>query len=411
VSPLDRADIPPPLRGLRIGVLVSGGVAAYKVADLVSQLTQEGCPVRVALTPNAARFVGTATFQGISGHPVLTDLWPSDAAPEPHVELGDWAQVILVAPATANTLAKLAQGLADDMVSATVLAARCPVVVAPAMNDAMWAKPQVVANVAKLRQAGFHLVEPATGRLASGHQGPGRLPEAATLLRALAGAVQTRNDYTGRQVVVTAGGTREPVDPVRFIGNQSSGKMGHALAVAAAERGARVTLVTTVVHPEHAGIGVRTVSTAREMLDALREEIPGADVLLMAAAVGDFRPAETAEEKIHRQGRSELWLRLEPNVDVLAELADVPDAQDLYRVGFAAEGADLENRAAEKLAHKKLDAIVANDIRRPDIAFGAEHNAGLMLLAEGTRIELERMTKREMADRILDAILPRLSGR
>lgn len=408
MSPLASADVPPELWGRRVAVLVSGGIAAYKVADLVSQLVQARGEVRVGMTEAATRFVGAATFQGVSGRPVLTDLWDGRGAPEPHVELGDWAQVVLVAPATANTLARLAQGRADDIVTATCLAARCPVVVAPAMNDAMWAKPQVQDNVTSLRERGLTVVEPEAGRLASGHEGRGRLPGAPVLLQALAEQVGAAGDLTGRHVVVSAGGTREPIDPVRFVGNHSSGRMGEALALAAADRGARVTLVTTGVRPQHPAIAIEPVETAAEMLEALRQAVPGADLLLMAAAVADFRPAHVAEDKIRREGQDELVLRLERNVDLLRELAGVAGTEGLVRVGFAAEGAELEEKAHEKLGRKRLDAILANDIRRSDIAFGSEHNEGVLLLADGTRIDLERMPKRAMADRILDAVRPLL---
>lgn len=406
--PLEPAEVPAELRGLRLAVLVCGGIAAYKVADLVSQLAQAGCQVRVAMTEAATRFVGPTTFHGLSGHPVQTDLWSGSGAPEPHVELGDWAQLVLMAPATASSLAKLAQGRADDLVSATVLAARCPVVVAPAMNDAMWDKPAVQENVAALRRRGLCVLEPELGHLASGHRGAGRLPATGTLLAALAEVVRSRHDLAGRRVVVSAGGTREPIDPVRFVSNYSSGKMGYAVAVAAAERGARVVLVSTAAHPPHPGVQLRPVETATEMLEALREEISGADLLVMAAAVADFRPALAEAEKIRREERGELVLRLERNVDVLAELAREPAARSVFKVGFAAEGADLEARAREKLERKGLDAILANDVTRKDIAFGSDHNAGVLLFRDGTRVEIERVTKREMADRILDAVVPRL---
>lgn len=406
--PLEPAEVPAELRGLRLAVLVCGGIAAYKVADLVSQLAQAGCQVRVAMTEAATRFVGPTTFHGLSGHPVQTDLWSGSGAPEPHVELGDWAQLVLMAPATASSLAKLAQGRADDLVSATVLAARCPVVVAPAMNDAMWDKPAVQENVAALRRRGLCVLEPELGHLASGHRGAGRLPATGTLLAALAEVVRSRHDLAGRRVVVSAGGTREPIDPVRFVSNYSSGKMGYAVAVAAAERGARVVLVSTAAHPPHPGVQLRPVETATEMLEALREEISGADLLVMAAAVADFRPALAEAEKIRREERGELVLMLERNVDVLAELAREPAARSVFKVGFAAEGADLEARAREKLERKGLDAILANDVTRKDIAFGSDHNAGVLLFRDGTRVEIERVTKREMADRILDAVVPRL---
>jgi phosphopantothenoylcysteine decarboxylase / phosphopantothenate---cysteine ligase len=409
VSPLEHAEVPAALRGLRIAVLVSGGIAAYKVADLVSQLVQAGCQVRVAMTAAATRFVGPTTFRGVSGRPVELDLWSEGGHAEPHVELGDWAQLVLVAPATANLLARVAHGHADDLVTATVLAARCPVVVAPAMNDAMWSKPSVRANVASLLAAGLLVVEPEAGHLASGHLGPGRLAGTGALLRAMAEAVRARYDLSGRRVVVSAGGTREPIDPVRFVSNYSSGKMGFAVAVAAAERGAEVALVTTAQHPAHAGLRVVAVETAAEMLEALRRELREADLLVMAAAVADFRPAQRAAEKISREDRSELVLHLQKNTDVLAELGREPGAEGVFRLGFAAETAELQGRAAEKLERKGLDAILANDVGRDDIAFGSDHNAGLLLFRDGTRVEIERVSKREMADRILDAVGPRLT--
>jgi phosphopantothenoylcysteine decarboxylase / phosphopantothenate---cysteine ligase len=394
VIPFDAAEVPPALRGRRLAVLVGGGIAAYRVADLVSRLALAGCQVRVAMTAAATRFVGPATFHGLSGRPAQTDLFAPDGAPEPHVELGDWAEAALVAPATADLLARLAHGHADDLVTATVLAARCPVVVAPAMPDAMSAKPAVAANVSLLRERGFALVE----------------LEAGALLEALAAAAAGRRDLAGRRVVVSAGGTREPIDPVRFIGNYSSGKMGVAVAEAAAGRGAEVTLVTTVAAPRRAGIAVRAVETATEMGAALREALPGAHLLVMAAAVADFRPERRTEHKIKREGRDELVLRLERNEDLLAGLAGVPGAEATFRVGFAAEDADLLDRAAGKLERKGLDAIFANDISRADIGFAVDHNAGILLMRDGTRVDIERASKREVADRLLDAVVPRLKA-
>jgi phosphopantothenoylcysteine decarboxylase / phosphopantothenate---cysteine ligase len=410
VSPLERTEIPAALRGQRVAVLVSGGIAAYKVADLVSQLAQGGCQVRVAMTAAATRFVGPVTFRGLSGQPVQTGLFAPDGAPEPHVELGDWAQVALAAPATADLLARLANGHADDLVTATLLAARCPVVVAPAMNDAMWAKPAVADNVAALRRHGLTVVEPEAGHLASGHTGPGRLPGTAVLLAALARAAGARPDLAGRLVVVSAGGTREPIDPVRFIGNYSSGRMGFAVAEAAADRGADVVLVTTAPHPAHPGVRTRPVETADEMREALREEQRGAHLLVMAAAVADYRPARRVEHKIRREQRAELVLELERNEDIVRELGREPGAEGVYRVGFAAEDADLLGSATEKMERKGLDAIFANDISRSDIGFGVEHNAGILLLRDGSRLDFERTTKRELADRLLDVVVPRLKA-
>ena len=404
--PIDPAEVPAAVRGRRVAVLVSGGIAAYKVADLVSQLGQAGCEVRVAMTSSATRFVGAATFKGLSGHPVQADLWSNSGVAEPHVALGDWAQVALVAPATANLIAKLAGGQADDLVTATVLAARCPVVVAPAMNDAMWAKPVVVANLELLRRRGFTVVEPGSGRLASGHTGAGRLAGAAEIFAGLETAVKARFDLAGRRVVVTAGGTREAIDPVRYISNYSSGKMGHAIAEAAADRGAEVVLISTAAHADRAGVTTRSVESAGDMLAAVLEELAGAQLLVMVAAVADFRPARAATAKIRRENVDSLELRLEKNVDILDVVSRDSRAEGVFRVGFAAEDADLEAHAAEKLARKKLDAIVANDIRGG--VFGSDENAGVMFLRTGERIELERSSKRAMADRILDAVKDRL---
>ncbi len=407
--PLDPTPVPEELRGLRIALLVSGGIAAYKVVDMASALTQAGCRVRVAMTPSAMRFVGAPTFQGVTGSPVFTGLWPGDGAAEPHVFLGDWAQLIVVAPATANIVGRIADGRSDDIVTATLLAARCPVVVAPAMNDAMWAKQAVQDNVTTLRHRGLTIVEPETGHLASGHQGSGRLAGASTIFNAMVHAIRSRYDLAGRRVVVTAGGTREPIDPVRFISNYSSGKMGFALASAAADRGAKVTLITAANHPEHPGVNFQHVDTAEEMLAELRTHMRGADLLLMAAAVGDFRPAKAADHKIRREETPRLALELEPIPDLVASLAAEPALATVFRVGFAAEDSKLDAKGLEKMKRKGLQAIVANDISRRDIGFGSEYNAGVLLFADGTRHELEKATKREMADKILDLVQPHLA--
>jgi phosphopantothenoylcysteine decarboxylase/phosphopantothenate--cysteine ligase len=406
--PLDPTPVPNELKGLRIALLVAGGIAAYKIVDLASALTQAGAEVRVAMTGSATRFVGAASFQGVTGNPVLTGLWAADGPAEPHVFLGDWAQVTLLAPATANIISRVAKGQSDDIVTATLLASRGPVVVAPAMNDAMWSNHAVQENLAALRARGFAVVEPESGHLASGHVGTGRLGGAAALMKSLADAVRSRYDLAGRRVLVTAGGTREPIDPVRFIGNYSSGKMGFAVAAAAADRGARVTLVTAASHPAHQGIDVRPVETAEEMLEELKREIAGADVLVMAAAVADFRPARVADHKIRREETSRLSVELEQIPDLVAALGKEKEAQNVFRVGFAAEGSDLAAKAFEKMKKKGLQAIVANDISRKDIAFGSDYNAGVMLFADGSREELPRMTKTEMADRILELVRQRL---
>lgn len=409
--PLDPTPVPEELRGLRIALLVSGGIAAYKIVDLASALTQARCDVRVAMTPSAMRFVGPPTFQGVTGNPVLTGLWPADGAAEPHVFLGDWAQLILVAPATANVVGRIAGGRSDDIVTATLLAARCPVVVAPAMNDSMWVKDAVGENVATLRRRGLTIVEPESGHLASGHEGTGRLAGAAAILDAMVHAARSRYDYAGRRVVVTAGGTREPIDPVRFISNYSSGKMGFALAAAAADRGAKVTLITTANHPVHHGVEVQRVDTSAEMLAELRSQLRQADLLLMAAAIGDFRPARTIEHKIRREDTPHLTLELEPIPDLIASLSNDESLGHVFRIAFAAEDSDLDKKAIEKMKRKGVQAIVANDISRRDIGFGSDYNAGVLLFSDGSRHELDKATKREMSDRILDLVLPRLNAR
>jgi phosphopantothenoylcysteine decarboxylase/phosphopantothenate--cysteine ligase len=396
---------------MRVALLVAGGIAAYKLVDLASALTQAGCRVRVAMTSSAMRFVGPPSFQGVTGNPVLTGMWPADGAAEPHVFLGDWAQIALLAPATANVVARIAAGESGDIVTATLLAARCPVLVAPAMNDAMWAKPAVQKNLSVLRGRGIAVVEPEAGHLASGHVGTGRLAGSPRLLSAMADAVRSRYDMAGRRVVVTAGGTREPIDQVRFISNYSSGKQGFALAAAAADRGAQVTLVTTAAHPAHVGIEVRPVETAAEMMAALQSDVKGADLLIMAAAVADFRPARVADKKIRREDTSRLTLELEPIPDVVATIAKGGTAAGVFIVGFAAEGSDLDAKALEKMNRKGLHAIMANDISRKDVGFGADHNAGILLFADGSRHELARMPKRELADRVLDLVVPSLKPR
>jgi phosphopantothenoylcysteine decarboxylase/phosphopantothenate--cysteine ligase len=406
--PLDPTPVPGELHGMRLALLVSGGIAAYKVVDLASALTQAGCQVRVGMTPSAMRFVGPATFQGVTGNTVLTGLWSQGGSPEPHVALGDWAQLILLAPATANVIGRVASGRSDDIVTATLLAARCPMVIAPTMNDAMWSKRAVQENVATLRHRGFTVVEPEIGHLASGHTGTGRLATASKLLKAMAEAVRSRYDLAGKRVIVTAGGTRERIDAVRFISNYSSGKMGFAVAAAAADRGAQVTLVSTANHPAHHGVRVREVVSADEMLEELRTEIKGADLLMMAAAVADFRPAKAVAGKIRREDTPTLTLELESIPDLIATLGREKDAAGVFRVGFAAEDSGLAGKGLEKMKRKGLQAIVANDISRKDIGFGSDQNAGVVIFSDGSSHELEKMTKREMADRILDLVVPRL---
>jgi phosphopantothenoylcysteine decarboxylase/phosphopantothenate--cysteine ligase len=424
----------------RILLGVSGGIAAYKALELVRLATGAGHVVRVVQTPNSRRFVGEASFAALTGSPVLLSEFERDPArgafldqaspehePLSHLELVANADVLLVAPASANTIAKLAAGLADNLLTSCALAAGCPLVIAPAMNNRMYEHPATQANLATLRERGSLIVEPGVGRLASrGEEGVGRLAEPALLLAACEQVVgqagsgegsHARESLAGVRVLVTAGGTREPIDSVRFIGNSSSGRMGFALAQAASERGAEVTLVAAnVALATPPGVNRREVGSAAELQGACEEEFSRCDVLLMAAAVADFTPAAPADGKIKKGGREHLELLLEPTVDVLTQLARRRRAGQTL-VGFAAEhGADAVEIARGKLLAKGLDALVVNDISRSDIGFDAEANEVTILLAApgatasasgGTPIDalhVPRASKTEVAEAILDAV-------
>jgi phosphopantothenoylcysteine decarboxylase / phosphopantothenate---cysteine ligase len=402
----------------RILLGVSGGIAAYKALELARLATREGHAVRVLMTPTAERFVGSASFEGITGAPALSDeferdptrgAFPGDPAPEHdpigHLEVAANADAYLIAPASANTIAKLASGAADSMVTTSFLACTAPRLVAPAMNDRMYRDAATQANLATLRQRGITVIEPDEGELASrGERGLGRLPEPRALLDAIEAAVPgPSGPWDGLRVLVSAGGTREPIDPVRFIGNRSSGRMGLALADRAARRGAEVTLVAANVS-RAAPPGVRRVDveTAAELADALAHEFDAADVLVMAAAPADFRPRRAAGEKIHREGSGGMELDLEATEDILAGLASRRrDGQTI--VGFAAEtDAGLE-RAREKLARKGADAIVLNDVSRVDIGFESERNEVVVVERNGEH-HGPMATKEAVADAILDRV-------
>jgi phosphopantothenoylcysteine decarboxylase / phosphopantothenate---cysteine ligase len=382
---------------------VTGSIAAYKVCELARNLTLSGAHVDVIMTEAAERFVGPATFQALTGRPVLTSMWelPEDGVVG-HVSLGQHADLIVVAPATANTLARIAAGLSDDLLTTTILASKAPVLLAPAMNPQMLANPATQANIATLRARGYYVLEPGEGRMAEPMVGKGRLPEPATLegeIRALLG--QISGELRGVRVVISAGGTREPIDPVRFVGNRSSGQMGYALAAVARDMGAAVTLVSgpTALTPPTA---VRTVQveTTNEMLEALRNACNEADLLVMNAAVADFRPASQSNEKIKKKGDSGLTLELVPNPDILREL--LPFAT-IYKVGFAAETNDLLENARGKLERKGLHMIVANDatasIGQPDIQ--------LTILDQHGTEALPRMPKGEAAMALMATIAER----
>jgi phosphopantothenoylcysteine decarboxylase/phosphopantothenate--cysteine ligase len=398
------------LNGKRITLGVTGSIAAFKAVGLASTLHQAGAIVDVAMTPDAQRFVLPLSFQAITHRPVFADLWaPGMETDIAHVTLGRESDVIVVAPATAHTLAKLAHGLADDPVSVTVLAARCPVIVAPAMDAGMYTHPATAANVMLLKERGVKVVEPESGHLASGLVGLGRLADPDTIVDVIRGTLGTTGDLIGRRVLVTAGGTHEAIDPVRYIGNHSSGKMGYAIAEAARDRGAEVVLVsgpTALRRP--GGMTFVGVSSAHDMLRAMTEHYPTLDALLMVAAVADFRVGQPAERKVKR-GETALDLHLVPNPDLIATTAGLAVEPRPIRVGFAAETDDLQANAADKLARKSLDLIVANDVGGD--VFGSDSNEVTLLWADGRRDQLARMAKTDVAERVLDAVAGLLAAR
>jgi phosphopantothenoylcysteine decarboxylase/phosphopantothenate--cysteine ligase len=392
------------LDGRELILGVTGSIAAYKAVYLLRELTRHGARVTVCLSEHAREFVGPLTFRTLSGRPVLTGLFDpqSDAAVE-HVAVAERAAAVVVAPATANLLAKAAHGLADDFLTTLLLAARCPVVVAPAMDGGMWDHAAVVANVATLRARGVVVLEPDAGALASGLSARGRLPEVDAIVEALAGALTPSRDLAADRVLVTAGPTREPIDPVRYISNRSSGRMGYALAAAAGRRGAHVTLVSgpTALTPPPAAVVV-PVQTAEEMREAVLHHAEWASIVIKAAAVADYRVRRPDEQKI--KGKRDLTLELTPNPDILAEVAARASGA-AFIVGFAAETHDVVANARAKLQAKGIDLLVANDVSRRDIGFDAEDNEVLLIDRWGGGRALPRMPKAAVADVILDEIL------
>ena len=418
------------LEGRLIALGVTGSIAAYKAVELLRLLTTEGADVVVLLSPSATRFVGPLSFAALSRHPVESDVL--DLLPDGrigHIVVADSADAIVVAPATAHWLAAMANGLAGDVVTAAALATSAPVVVAPAMDGDMWTHPATVANVGRLRETfGYTVISPESGPLASGQSGVGRLAELPAIVDAVVDALAERpirqanpaarppvveappreSDLVGRHVVITAGGTREPIDPVRYIGNRSTGKMGAALAEAALARGARVTLVAAAVEiPLPDGAETVRVETATQLRDALRTTMAaGADALVMAAAIADFTPAAPKDRKIARADG--LNLELSPTPDLLGEIAAAKSGA--YLVGFAAETGDLD-RAQAKLTAKGIDLLVANDVSEPGSGFGTDTNKVTLFDRSGARDELPMLSKREVADRILDRVAGALDGR
>jgi phosphopantothenoylcysteine decarboxylase / phosphopantothenate---cysteine ligase len=406
------------LQGKHIVFGVCGGIAAYKAADLTSKLQQAGALVDVVLTERAAEFVRPLTFSALSHRPVYADLWePTGEAAARHIELGTSADLLLIAPATANSIAHLAHGLADDMLSAVALASPAPLLLAPAMEHHMYEHPATQANLRLLAERGATIIPPEVGHLASGEVGVGRFPETATILGYVRRLLGRGGELEGRHVVVTAGGSQEPIDPVRFIGNRSSGRMGFALAEEARDRGAEVLLIAGAVSvAAPAGIELRHAHTALEMQAAVREAAAGADVLVMAAAVADYRVERPAAQKIKKGSAAEnadgsLTLRLVRNPDILAELADMPGIQGLVRVGFAAETADLAANAASKLGQKRLDLLVANDVSKTGSGFSTTTNEVTILHAGGRSEHLALQPKTAVAAAIWDRITPLLRAR
>ncbi|MEU2430804.1 bifunctional phosphopantothenoylcysteine decarboxylase/phosphopantothenate--cysteine ligase CoaBC [Streptomyces sp. NPDC007861] len=391
---------------------VSGGIAAYKACELLRRLTESGHDVRVVPTASALHFVGAATWSALSGHPVATGVW-SDVHEVPHVRIGQQADLVVVAPATADMLAKAAHGLADDLLTNTLLTARCPVVFAPAMHTEMWEHPATQENVATLRRRGAVVVEPAVGRLTGVDTGKGRLPDPGAIFevcRRVLARGAALPDLAGHHVVISAGGTREPLDPVRYLGNRSSGKQGYALARTAAARGARVTLIeanTGMADP--AGVDVVHVGTAVQLREAVLKAASDADAVVMAAAVADFRPATYAEGKIKKKdGQEPAPIALVRNPDILAEISADRARPGQVVVGFAAETDDVLANGRDKLRRKGCDLLVVNEVGERK-AFGSEENEAVVLAADGAETPVPYGPKEALADTVWDLVAPRLA--
>jgi len=392
----------------RIVLGVTGGIAVYKAAMICSRLVQAGAVVDVVMTDAAQKFVSPLTFQALTHRPIYTgmfDIPPGENIP--HVTLAAEANLLLIAPTTANTISKLANGLADNLLTAIALSTTAPILLAPAMETHMWQHPATQANMNTLLERGVKTIGPAEGRMASGAMGPGRMVEPDEITGMARTVLAEKGDLAGQQVVVTAGGTREAIDPVRFVSNHSSGKMGYAVAEVARDRGATVTLITTVNRPDPFGVEIVRVDSAEQMLRAVLEASRDADILVMAAAVADFRPATIAEQKIKKQaGIEEMTLEMVRNPDILAEIAQQKSAGfgPGIAVGFAAETEDLLANARSKLERKKLDLIVANDVTAADAGFAVDTNRVTLLAADGSIKELPLMSKVEVAEAIFDTL-------
>jgi len=399
-------------RSILLGV--TGGIAAYKAVELLRLLKKDGADVTVVMTENAKRFVGPATFQALSARPVADDLWGwRPGMPIEHLALAHDADLAIVAPATANVLAKMAAGIADDLLGTMLLAVTAPVLVAPAMNTQMLLHPATQANLATLAARGVHIVPSESGALAAEAAGHGRLAAVETILSRARALLLAPRDLAGRRLLITAGPTREPLDPVRFVSNRSSGKMGLALAAAARNRGAQVTLVAgPIALPGPAGVELVAVVTAEQMREAVLQRLDEADALVMAAAVADYRPISACTEKIKKAGRGRLVMEMEPTPDILAEIGARRGRQVL--VGFAAETGDPTAAAQRKLVEKNVDLLVANDVTLPGAGFDTDTNQVELFSRDGRRIAVPLTTKALVAERILDevaALLARRDGR
>lgn len=387
------------LAARRVVLGVTGGVAAYKAAYLARRLVERGADVRVVMTSSAEQFIGPQTFAAITGSQPYTRWFGTDDV-SPHTGLARWADAIVIAPCTAATLSRLANGTSDDLLSAIVLAATCPVVIAPAMHTEMWEHPATRTNVEMLESYGYRLVGPDIGDLAGGDTGPGRMSDPDDIADAVAESVAT-GDLSGWTVLITAGGTREPIDPVRFVGNRSSGKMGHALAVEAAHRGAHVLLVTTASPPGESGIEADVVETAEQMAAAVAARVSGVDVAVFAAAVADFRPKAAESIKLRRADGLP-HLEFEPTPDILRSVAETDHPP--FILGFAAETGSIE-AAVEKAKQKSVDLLVANDVLREDSGFATDTNRVTLILPDGTMEPWDTMSKRDVAARLWDRVV------
>jgi len=396
------------LAGKRIVLGVTGGIAAYKCAELVREMVRARAEVTVVMTDNAKQFITPLTFQVLSGQPVFTDMFKQDFYDINHISLSEKADLMVIAPATANIIGKIAAGIADDLLTTTVLAMTSPVLICPAMNGRMYLNPVVQENINRLQQRGYLFVPPGYGELACGTEGEGRLADLGAILEGVKGAL-TPKDFTGERVLVTAGPTREPIDPVRFISNHSTGKMGYAIAQVAARRGGEVILISGPTHlnPPY-GVKVVKVGTAREMRDAVMGYRNWATVVIKAAAVADYRPQTTADQKIKKTQKA-LTLKLERNPDILAEVAK--DKGNKVVVGFAMETEELLARAQEKLKRKNLDLICANDLTEPGAGFAVDTNLICLIDKSGKAERLPLMGKEQVASIILDRVREILNAR